>query len=326
MRVDRSGEADYVYAIFFTCVACMTEIVNFRGDKLGGGAETPEDAVSALMRRVGERVRGARERKGIPRRVLSDISGVSPRYLAQLEAGEGNISIGLLQRVAIALDHRIEWFIGEEDPWTSEPLRMAEMFRSATAEVQQAVLNVLAPESRETMRARRICLLGLRGAGKSTLGRETSAVLGVPFVELNREIEDQSGMPVEEVMALYGQEGYRKLEAQALGRVVATHEEVILAVAGGIVAEPETFASLLANFHTIWIKTSAQEHMSRVRAQGDERPMAGNPEAMDQLKSILTSREALYKQAEAELDTARRTVAQSRDDLIGLIRSRRFLG
>lgn len=303
----------------------MSEIVNFRGERVSAGVSSPDDAVTDLMRRVGERVRGARERKGIPRRVLSDISGVSPRYLAQLEAGEGNISIGLLQRVAIALDHRIEWFVGEDDPWTSEPLRIAELFRSATADVQKTVLSALSPQSKHAMRARRICLLGLRGAGKSTLGRMASKHLGIPFAELNREIEEQSGMPVDEVMALYGQEGYRKLEAQALGRIVATHEEVILAVAGGIVVEPETFATLLANFHTIWVKTSAQEHMARVRAQGDERPMAGNPEAMEQLKSLLASREALYAQSEAELDTSQRNVDQSLKDLLGLIETRNFL-
>lgn len=303
----------------------MSEIVNFRGERVSAGVSSPDDAVTDLMRRVGERVRGARERKGIPRRVLSDISGVSPRYLAQLEAGEGNISIGLLQRVAIALDHRIEWFVGEDDPWTSEPLRIAELFRSATADVQKTVLSALSPQSKHAMRARRICLLGLRGAGKSTLGRMASKHLGIPFAELNREIEEQSGMPVDEVMALYGQEGYRKLEAQALGRIVATHEEVILAVAGGIVVEPETFATLLANFHTIWVKTSAQEHMARVRAQGDERPMAGNPEAMEQLKSLLASREELYAQSEAELDTSQRNVDQSLKDLLGLIETRNFL-
>lgn len=303
----------------------MSEIVNFRGERVSEGVSSPDDAVTDLMRRVGERVRGARERKGIPRRVLSDISGVSPRYLAQLEAGEGNISIGLLQRVAIALDHRIEWFVGEDDPWTSEPLRIAELFRSATAEVQNTVLSTLNPQSKHAMRARRICLLGLRGAGKSTLGRMVSTRLGIPFAELNREIEEQSGMPVDEVMALYGQEGYRKLEAQALGRVVATHEEVILAVAGGIVVEPDTFATLLANFHTIWVKTSAQEHMARVRAQGDERPMAGNPEAMEQLKSLLASREALYAQSEAALDTSNRSVEQSLNDLLRLIETQNFL-
>lgn len=304
----------------------MTEVTNFKGETLAEPAPSDADAaVFSLIRRVGERVRRARERKGIPRRVLSEISGVSPRYLAQLEAGEGNISIGLLQRVAIALDHRIEWLIGDEDPWTSEALRVADLFRSAKSDVQSQVLRALSPEPAETMRAQRICLLGLRGAGKSTLGRMAGERLGVPFVELNREIEDQSGMPVEEVMALYGQEGYRKLEAQAVSRIVATYDAMILAVAGGIVAEPETYSNLLAHFHTIWVKASPDEHMARVRAQGDTRPMAGNPEAMEQLRSILTSREALYERAQTQLDTSGRDVADSLDDLLALIDAHGFL-
>ncbi len=304
----------------------MTEITNFRGETEPGGTGSPADAaVQALIRRVGERVRHARERKGIPRRVLSDISGVSPRYLAQLEAGEGNISIGLLQRVAMALDHRIEWLLGEEDPWSSEVLRVADLYRSATSDVRGQVLRLLSPEPPETQRARRICLVGLRGAGKSTLGAMAGNRLGIPFVELNREIEEQSGMPVDEVIALYGQEGYRKLEHQALSRIIATHDTMILAVAGGIVAEPETYQLLLRNFHTIWVRTSPDEHMARVRAQGDERPMAGNPEAMEQLRSILRSREVLYEQALAQLDTAGRSVDASLEQLLALIAERGFL-
>ncbi|MBE1297932.1 helix-turn-helix transcriptional regulator [Phycobacter azelaicus] len=305
----------------------MSEITNFRGEtRPVQTAGEIDHAVPTLIARVGERVRKARERKGIPRRVLSDRSGVSPRYLAQLEAGEGNISIGLLQRVAVALDHRIEWLIGEEDPWTSEALRVADLYRGATSATQQAVLNLLAPEPPETQRAGRVCLVGLRGAGKSTLGAMAGQTLGIPFVELNSEIESQSGMPVSELMALYGQEGYRQLEAQAINRIIATHDSLILAVAGGIVAEPETYANVLAHFHTIWVKARPDEHMARVRAQGDERPMAGNPEAMEQLRSILTSREALYGRALAQLDTSGQTVEQSCDSLIAMIKERGFTG
>lgn len=304
----------------------MSEITNFRGEAVAAEAAASADAAAqALILRVGERVRKARERKGIPRRILSDISGVSPRYLALLEAGDGNISIGLLQRIAVALDHRIEWLVGEDDPWTSEALRVADLFRSAPAEVRARVMAQLAPSPGGAARARRIALIGLRGAGKSTLGAMASARLGLPFVELNREIEDHAGMPVNEVIAFYGQEGYRRLEAQALDRIVATHESVMLAVAGGIVAEPDTFKALLSQFHTVWLKASATEHMARVRAQGDLRPMAGNPEAMDQLRFILTSREALYDQAEAKLDTSGNTAAQSCDALIALIREKGFL-
>lgn len=304
----------------------MTEITNFRGETTSQSqASLVDAAVTGLITRVGERVRKARELKGIPRRVLSEMSGVSPRYLAQLEAGDGNISIGLLQRVAIALDHRIDWLVGEEDPWTSDALRMAELFRSANSDVQQAVLRTLSPEPVETRRAHRICLIGLRGAGKSTLGALAGQALDLPFVELNREIEEQSGMPVDEVIALYGQEGYRKLEAQAIGRVIATHDGMVMAVAGGIVADPDTYNLLLDHFHTIWLRTSPDEHMTRVRDQGDERPMAGNPEAMDQLRSILTSREALYAKALVQLETSGQTVNASLAQLLALIRDRQFL-
>jgi len=305
----------------------MTEITNFRGETT---SQTEADQISAavtgLITRVGERVRKARERKGIPRRVLSEMSGVSPRYLAQLEAGEGNISIGLLQRVAIALDHRIDWLMGEEDPWTSDALRVADLFRGANMDIQKTVLRTLNPEPVATKRAHRICLIGLRGAGKSTLGALAGQALNLPFVELNSEIEEQSGMPVNEVIALYGQEGYRRLEAQAISRVIATYDDMILAVAGGIVAEPETFNLLQGHFNTIWLRATPEEHMARVRDQGDERPMAGNLEAMDQLRSILTSREALYGKALAQLDTSGQTVDASLAQLLALIRDRQFLG
>jgi len=273
----------------------MAEITNFRGEVQEAASDADRE-VEILIARVGERVRRARDRKGIPRRVLSEKSGVSPRYLAQLEAGEGNIS------------------------------RMADLFRTADARTQARVLATLSPEPVAAARAHRICLVGLRGAGKSTLGRRAGERLGIPFLELNREIEEQSGMPVEELMALYGQEGYRRLEAQAIDRVIATHDTMILAVAGGIVAEPETYNVLLSKFHTIWVKATPAEHMARVREQGDTRPMAGNPEAMDQLKSILTAREALYERALAKLDTSGRTEDESLDEMLALIRSHDFLG
>lgn len=304
----------------------MAEITNFRGEVQSEAGTEADREADALIARVGERVRRARDRKGIPRRVLSEKSGVSPRYLAQLEAGGGNISIALLQRVAHALDHKIEWLVGEDDPWSSDALRVADLYRTATAETQARVRAALNPEPIEATRAQRICLIGLRGAGKSTLGRLVGDQLGVPFLELNREIEEQSGMPVAELMALYGQEGYRRLEAQAIDRVIATHDSVILAVAGGIVAEPDTYANLLGHFHTIWVKATPAEHMARVREQGDTRPMAGNPEAMDQLKSILTAREALYDRAQARLDTSGHTEGESLEELMTLIETRNFLG
>lgn len=303
------------------------EITGFAGAALpADGASARDGAASRLIAAVGDRVRAARQRKGLSRRALSERSGVSQRYLAQLETGDGNISIGLLHRVADALDHRIEWLVGDDDPWTSETSEMAQLFRSATAEQRRRVMEILNPGHPDLKRAHRVCLIGLRGAGKSTLGRKAGDALRVPFVELNRDISEQAGMPVDEVMALYGQEGYRRLERQALERVVATHDSVVLAVAGGIVAEPETYALLLRHFHTIWIKADPEDHMARVRAQGDERPMAGKPEAMAELRTILTSREALYAKAEAMVDTSGRTVEESLADLLAVIRSSGFLG
>jgi XRE family aerobic/anaerobic benzoate catabolism transcriptional regulator len=181
------------------------------------------------------------------------------------------------------------------------------------------VLQILSPENPARLRRQRICLIGLRGAGKSTLGRLLGETLSVPFIELNRDIEEQSGMPVNEVMALYGQEGYRRLERQALERIVQMTDCVVLAVAGGIVSEPETYNFLLRNFHTVWLKATPEEHMQRVRTQGDERPMAGNPKAMEELNAILTAREALYARADLTVDTSGRTLEQSRADLLAAV-------
>lgn len=279
-----------------------------------------EEGANAFVALVGERVRKTRERRGISRRVLSELSQVSLRYLAHLESGSGNFSIALLWRVSKALDHRIEWLVGAEDPWTSDIVQCSELFRRATGDQRRRVLKILDAGNPTQLREKRLCLIGLRGAGKSTLGKLLSNELSLPFIELNQEIQEISGIPANEVMALYGQEGYRRLERQALERIVATSDRAVLAVAGGVVAEPETFAYLLHHFHTIWIKACPEEHMERVRGQGDLRPMAGNPKAMEELRSILTSREELYSKAEATVDTTGRSLEESMHDLLAAVR------
>ncbi|AUC54899.1 transcriptional regulator [Sagittula sp. P11] len=288
------------------------------------GAEA-DRAVEALLARVGERVRRAREARHIPRRVLSEMSGVSPRYLAQLETGEGNISIGLLTKVACALDLSVERLVGEDDPWSSEVLRMSEMFRRADRGMQARVLAMLEAQAPEGARAQRVCLVGLRGAGKSTLGRLAGEALGVPFLELNAEIARIGGMPVAEIMALYGAEGYREMEAEALEGVISAHERIILAVGGGLVAESVTYERVLERFHTVWVKASPEEHMARVRAQGDLRPMAGQPEAMQQLRTILRAREVLYERAHAQLDTSGAGLDESLEAMKTLLADEGFL-
>lgn len=286
----------------------------------------PANPGEELIQRLASRVRDARKSKGLPRRVLSEMSGVSPRYLAQLEAGEGNISVILLQRVAAALDLKVENLLAEGVPLDRDVERVAKLFGKASADVQQQVRALLSTQSPAALRAGRIGLIGLRGAGKSTLGKLAGDALGLPFVELNKEIEAAADMPVAEVMALYGQEGYRELEAEALKRVGAKHDKMILAVAGGIVAESTTYALLLQRFHTIWVHTSPSEYMQRVRAQGDVRPMEGNPAAMTQLKNLLDTRTPLYERADAQINTSNRPVKASLKDLLRIIEKRHFLG
>ncbi len=306
----------------------VNEIATFGSKSLSPEAEDVVEAAngnSDFLELVGDRVRSARARKNISRKKLSEISGVSQRYLAQLETGSGNISIVLLRRVAEALDYKIEWLVGEEDPYSSKLLSIISLYKQATSEQRMRILEVLDPDHPNLRRSRRIAFIGLRGAGKSTIGRLVSEHVDMPFLELNEEIEQAAGMPVNEVIALYGQEGYRRLEKQSIERIVATNDSIVLAVAGGIVSEPETFNYLLRHYHTIWLKAEPTDHMTRVRGQGDERPMAGNPEAMDELKSILMSREALYERADISVNTSGRTLQQTVEDVLDEIDEKSIL-
>lgn len=284
-----------------------------------------EDRISTLLATVGQRVRKMRGKIGLSRRMLSEHSGVSQRYLAQLETGQGNISLALLMRIADALDTRVDVLVREAETPSSRPRDLWSRVANASATQQAQILALLDPDGSLLRKGRRIALIGLRGAGKSTLGELAAHKLGVRFLELNTEIESASGIAVEEVIALYGQEGYRHLELQALERVAATHDELVLAVAGGIVSQPETYQYLLNNYHTIWLKAAPEEHMDRVRAQGDERPMAGNPDAMSELRRILEDRETLYGRASMRLDTSSSSLDDTLDRLVTLISNEEYL-
>ena len=289
-------------------------------------APDAERSITELIRHVGDRVRDTRKALQMSRRELAERSGVSPRYLAKLEGGDGNISIGLLQKVALALDTPIALLLADHGALVEETLRMSDLYRRADAASRTQVMAILDPDRFRRQKAERLCLGGLRGAGKSTLGAKIAQHFDAPFIELNREIEASAGMPVGEIIALYGQEGYRQLEADTLTGIIETHKRAVVAVAGGIVSEEDTFYHLLSRFHTVWVKASAGEHMDRVRAQGDLRPMKGNPQAMIQLRQILTAREAQYGQADHVLDTSGKSVDASHSELSDLVRSYEILG
>lgn len=269
---------------------------------------------------LGQGVRTARERRGLSRKALSGAAAVSERYLAALELGEGNASVTLLRRVAAALGMRLtDLFEAEE----SEPDRLAlrRLIESLSPERVREVFERLTTEfgQDETVRRSRIALIGLRGAGKSTLGRALAQALGRTFVELDEEIERAAGMGLSEVFLLYGQAGYRRLERRCLERLIGNAESTVVSIGGGVVSEPETFDLLLRNCYTVWIKARPAEHMARVLAQGDLRPMAGHAEAMEDLKKILSSREALYSRADAVVDTSGATVEASFESLRRLV-------
>jgi XRE family aerobic/anaerobic benzoate catabolism transcriptional regulator len=282
--------------------------------------EVNEEADAAIaarddyLRALGERVRAERARRGMTRRLLARDAGLSERYLAQLEGGHGNISIELLRRVAGALNLPLARLVGDEpeDPvdlrLIVETLRRLPSARLPEARTLLAA-HFGAAASRE--RRRRIALIGLRGAGKSTLGGRLARHLGVPFVELDSEIERDAGLSLGEIFALHGQAAYRRSERRALGGALERHPAFVLAAGGGIVAEPANYENLLTHCFTVWLKAAPEEHMSRVVAQGDLRPMADNPEAMSDLRRILALRGPLYARADATVDTAGRSLEAS---------------
>jgi len=265
-----------------------------------------------FLSNLGRRVREAREQRGLARKALARDANVSERYLAQLEAGEGNASVVLLRRVAAALGVRIVDLL-DTGADAAEQRMLRRFLDSLPPERLREVLQRLTSEFGQdvAVRRKRITLIGLRGAGKSTLGQALARNMRRPFVELDKEIEREAGISLSEVFLLYGQAGYRRIERRCLERIIHSQDEIILSVGGGIVSEPETYNLLLLNCYTVWVKARPEEHMARVVAQGDTRPMAGHAEAMEDLRNILTAREPLYSKADTTLDTSGRSVEQS---------------
>jgi XRE family transcriptional regulator, aerobic/anaerobic benzoate catabolism transcriptional regulator len=277
-------------------------------------ARHQEGPREAYLTALGDRVRALRHRRGLTRKRLAEAAGVSERHLANLETGQGNASVMLLRDLARALGSSIGEIVGEESASGDESTRIREMLRgrdeATLSRVRMAVAQALGAGPSDGDRDSRIALTGLRGAGKSTLGRMLAEELRVPFIELDRVVERMAGCDVAEIHSLYGADAFRRYELRALEDTVATHERAVIATGGGLVTEPATYELLLARCFTVWLRASPDDHMKRVIAQGDLRPMAGNAEAMEDLKRILATREAAYARADLTFDTSAQPLAQ----------------
>ena len=300
--------------------------------KKAAGRSPNREAASPLLVALGDRVRNLRARRGMTRKAVSLASGVSERHLANLEYGIGNASILVLQQVAQALDSSVAELAGDVSTSSPEWLMIREVLRGrGDAELRQARLalgelfgGASAAES-DGARRRRIALVGLRGAGKSTLGQRLADAMDLPFVELSREIEKTAGCSIREIHDLYGSNAYRRYERRALDVTLGLHAEAVIATPGGIVSEPATFNVLLSRCTTVWLQAAPEEHMARVAAQGDTRPMAASREAMDDLRRILAGREAFYAKADHTLDTSGQSVARSVERLRRMVAGSRSL-
>lgn len=284
-------------------------------DTASDAAAPAEDAKNPFLVALGDRVRNLRAQRGLTRKAVATAADVSERHLANLEYGTGNASILVLQQVATALHCSLAELLGDFTTRSPEWLLIRELLEHRSEpELRRARLalnELLSGAGMDTARHRRIALVGLRGAGKSTLGPLLARHMDVPFIELSREIETLAGCSVREIHDLYGTTAYRRYERRALEEAVQIHSEVVIATPGGIVSDPATFNELLAHCTTVWLRAAPEEHMGRVLAQGDMRPMAASKEAMDDLKRILDGRAAFYSKADITIDTSGQTPDQS---------------
>ena len=274
---------------------------------------------TALLREIGYLVRNERAKRGITRKILAKQTGMSERYLAHIELGDGNPSVLTLDAIARGLG--LDLFDLLPAVKHDEARRRALVhLRQLPVEEIKGFLDAFARVggAMPSVRGRRIALVGLRGAGKSTLGGMLAERLGVPFIELDKVIERDHGAPVATLFEVYGQGTFRRYERDALTRAIAGHPAAVIATAGGIAADETTFAQLLDQTYVVWMQASPAEHMRRVREQGDFRPMSYNPSAMDDLVAILDARAPAYGRAHARLDTSGKGVEACVDELVGI--------
>ncbi|MDH4061268.1 MAG: helix-turn-helix transcriptional regulator [Aquincola sp.] len=304
-------------------------IVHVPGNSLE--AEPAESEKNPFLVALGERVRALRSRRGITRKALSLAADVSERHLANLEYGIGNASILVLLQVAQGLQCSLAELLGDVTTSSPEWLLIRELLEhrdeSTLRRVRVTIGEMLgtggergAAAGQARSRSSQIALIGLRGAGKSTLGAMLAEDLGFPFVELSCEIEKFAGCSISEIQALYGQNAYRRYERRALEEAIQIYPEAVIATPGGLVSDAATFNLLLAHCTTVWLKADAEDHMQRVVAQGDTRPMAASREAMDDLKSILAGRAAFYSKADLQLDTSAQPLQATFQALRKLVR------
>ncbi len=282
----------------------------------------PIPATEPLLIRIGERIRNLRAIRGMSRKALAKDAEVSERFLADLESGVGNASIMLLNRLAGALALPLAEIVAGDDARADLSLSVQLLSRLNDADLRESRqwLQARFATSADDSRLSRIALIGLRGAGKSTLGRRLAETLQCRFVELDQTIEELSGMDAGQIHGMLGQSAYRRYEFDALRSIVdGPADKLVMAVPGSIVSEANTFTYLLAHCFAIWIKASPEEHMSRVIAQGDMRPMSGNREAMNDLKRILATREPLYAKADIAISTSGRNVDDALEELVNSI-------
>jgi XRE family aerobic/anaerobic benzoate catabolism transcriptional regulator len=280
---------------------------------------------------LGERVRALRSRRGMTRKALAEAANVSERHLGNLELGVGNPSVLILQQVAQALKTSPAELIDEQAARSTEWLLIRELLANESEATLRRVREAIVPivdtaTSATGARPTRIALIGLRGAGKSTLGKMLAEDLDYPFVELSQAIEKFVGCTISEIQALYGQSAYRRYERRALEETVQIYPEAVIATPGGLVAEPATLNLLLSQCTTVWLRAHPEDHMQRVLAQGDTRPMAGNSEAMDDLKGILAHRSPFYAKAELHLDTSAKPLDETFLSLRTMVRKALCLG
>jgi XRE family aerobic/anaerobic benzoate catabolism transcriptional regulator len=293
----------------------------------GGEADAPPK--HPFLVALGERVRSLRSRRGMTRKALALATDVSERHLANLEYGVGNASILILLQVAQALQCSLAELVGDVTTRSPEWLLIRELLEqrdeATLRRVRAAIGEMLGTGGDHgkggQVRSACIALVGLRGAGKSTLGAMLAEDLGYPFIELSREIEKFAGCSVGEIQNLYGQNAYRRYERRALEEAIQIYPEVVIATPGGIVSDPATFNLLLAHCTTVWLQAAPEDHMKRVTAQGDTRPMAASREAMDDLRNILAGRTPFYSKAEFHVDTSAGPLEASFRELRRVVRS-----